>query len=79
MVDAAGYRWRVYGAPAERLGVRWVCHLVEILGPYVLDVPVDQRLQCQLRVAVASALGVPVTSVKPIAGDLILADPMLWR
>ena len=72
-VEAAGYRWRAYGDPVTRGSLRWRCHLVELLGAQVLDIPVDRDLQEQLRRAVARSLGLASADVRPIAADLILA------
>ena len=38
--DAAGYRWLAYGVFVKG---RWQCHLVELLGAYMLDIPIDRR------------------------------------
>ena len=51
-VEAAGYRWRVYGDPVYRSVFRWSCHLVELLGSQLLDVPVDRDLREKLRKSV---------------------------
>ena len=75
-VEAAGYRWRVYGDPVNRSGSRWSCHLVELLGSQVLDAPVDRDLRERLRRAVARSLGLTLAEVKPIAPDLILVEPV---
>jgi len=75
-VEAAGYRWRVYGDPVYRSVYRWSCHLVELLGSQLLDVPVDQALREKLRQAVARSLGLTLAEVKPIPADVILAEPV---
>jgi len=75
-VEAAGYRWRVYGDPVYRSVFRWSCHLVELLGSQLLDVPVDQALREKLRQAVARSLGLTLAEVKPISPDLILVEPV---
>ena len=69
--DAAGYRWLAYGVFVKG---RWQCHLVELLGAYMLDVPIDRRLARRIRTAVAKALRLPLEGVQSIAPDLILAD-----
>ena len=75
-VEAAGYRWRVYGDPVYRSVFRWSCHLVELLGSQLLDVPVDQALREKLRQAVARSLGLTLAEVKPIPADVILTEPV---
>ena len=75
-VEAAGYRWRVYGDPVDRSVFRWGCHLVELLGSQLLDMPVDQALREKLRQAVARSLGLAVAEVKPIPADVILVEPV---
>ena len=70
-VEAAGYRWRVYGLFA---GGYWRCHLVELLGAYMLDIPVDRRLGGMLRQAVAQFYRLPLATIRPIRQDLIVAD-----
>ena len=75
-VEAAGYRWRVYGDPVYRSVFRWSCHLVELLGSQLLDMPVDQDLREKLRQAVAQSLGLTLAEVKPISPDLILVEPV---
>ena len=69
-VEVNGFTWRVYGA---RTGLRWHCHLVELLGGERLDVPLNQKLLQQMREAVARHLNLEVTTVARIAADLILA------
>ena len=69
--DTAGYRWLAYGIFAHG---RWQCHLVELLGGYMLDVPVDRRLAAKLRTAAAKALRLPLEGVQTITSDLILAQ-----
>jgi hypothetical protein len=75
-VEAAGYRWRVYGDPVYRSVFRWSCHLVELLGSQLLDMPVDQDLREKLRQAVAQSLGLTLAEVKPIPADVILVEPV---
>jgi hypothetical protein len=55
---------------------RWSCHLVELLGSQLLDMPVDQALREKLRQAVAQSLGLALAEVKPISPDLILVEPV---
>jgi hypothetical protein len=75
-VEAAGYRWQVYGDRAGRSLHGWDSHLVELLGSQLLDVPVDQALREKLRQAVARSLGLTLAEVKPIPVDVILAEPV---
>ena len=75
-VEAAGYRWRVYGDPVYRSVFRWSCHLLDLLGSQLLDMPVDQALREKLRQAVARSLGLTLAEVKPIPSDVILAEPV---
>ena len=75
-VEAAGYRWRVYGDPVYRSVFRWSCHLVELLGSQLLDMPVDRDLRETLRQAVARSLGLTLAEVKPIPADVILVEPV---
>ena len=70
-VDAAGYRWRVYGAFARG---HWRCDLVELLGFQLLDIPVDRRLRAKLREALARCFVLPLAAVRPIPLDSILAE-----
>jgi len=74
-VEAAGYRWRVYGDRAGRSLHGWDSHLVELLGSQLLDMPVDQALREKLRQAVARSLGLTLAEVRPIPVDVILAEP----
>ena len=75
-VEAAGYRWRVYGDRAGRSLHGWDSHLVELLGSQLLDMPVDQALRETLRQAVAQSLDLTLAEVKPISPDLILVEPV---
>jgi|TARA_Y100000296_G_C5094386_1_gene216575 hypothetical protein len=75
-VEAAGYRWQVYGDRTGRASHGWDSHLVELLGSQLLDVPVDQDLREKLRQAVAQSLGLTLAEVKPIPADVILVEPV---
>ena len=69
-VEVDGYTWRVYGGKA---GLRWHCHLVELVGPLPLDGPVTQPLRDKIRTALAKALEMPESEIARIPADLILA------
>jgi hypothetical protein len=69
-VEVNGFTWRIHGA---RTGLRWHCHLVELVGPLPLDGPVTEPLRDKIRSALAKALAVPESEVARISADLILA------
>ena len=69
-VEVDGFTWRVYGGKA---GLRWHCHLVELVGPLPLDGPVTEPLRDKIRTALAKALEMPESEVARIPADLILA------
>mgnify|MGYP003635523637 CR=1 FL=1 len=69
-VEVDGYTWRIHGA---RTGLRWHCHLVELVGPLPLDGPVTLPLRDKIRAALAKALAVDECEIARIPADLILA------
>ena len=69
-VEVDGYTWRVHGAKA---GLRWHCHLVELVGPLPLDGPVTEPLRDKIRSALAKALKLDECEIARITADLILA------
>ena len=69
-VEVDGYAWRIHGA---RTGLRWHCHLVELVGPLPLDGPVTQPLRDKIRAALAKALALDESEIARIPADLILA------
>ena len=69
-VEVNGFTWRIHGA---RTGLRWHCHLVELVGPLPLDGPVPLPLRDKIRTALAKALELPEAEVARIPADLILA------
>jgi len=69
-VEVNGYTWRIHGA---RTGLRWHCHLVELVGPLPLDGPVTEPLRDKIRAALAKALALDESEIARISADLILA------
>ena len=69
-VEVNGYTWRIHG---RRHGLRFHCHLVELVGPLPLDCPVTDSLRDKIRTALAQALKVDESEVAGIPADLILA------
>ena len=69
-VEVNGFTWRIHGA---RTGLRWHCHLVELVGPLPLDGPVTQPLRDKIRSALAKALALDECEIARIPADLILA------
>ena len=69
-VEVDGFTWRIHGA---RTGLRWHCHLVELVGPLPLDGPVTQPLRDKIRTALAKARALDESEVARIPADLILA------
>ena len=68
-VEVDGYTWRVHG---RRHGIRWHCHLVELVGHLELDRPIDQSLRDRIRTALAKALELDESEIARISADLIL-------
>ena len=69
-VEVDGYTWRIHGA---RTGLRWHCHLVELVGPLPLDGPVTLPLRDKIRSALAKVLAVDECEIARIPADVILA------
>ena len=69
-VEVDGFTWRIHGA---RTGLRWHCHLVELVGPLPLDGPVTLPLRDKIRSALAKVLAVDECEIARIPADVILA------
>ena len=68
-VEVDGYTWRIHG---DRAGLRWHCHLVELVGLVELSRPVNQALRDKIRTALAKALKLDESEIARIPADLIL-------
>ena len=70
-VEVNGFTWRIHGT--RRTGQRWLCHLVELVGPLPLDGPVTHSLRDKIRTALAKSLALDESEVARIPADVILA------
>ena len=68
-IEVGGYRWRFHG---KKVRGKFRSDLVELLGYEGLDIPLNRKLQRELRRSLATFLRVEVEDVNPITADLIL-------